>query len=407
MKIRTLIPLVDKSVSAWATEARLLRWLTLLWVLLGLVCLFSASYASADADFGNGLHYVIRQGIWLLAGLVCFGVLMNTPLRMVLKIADWGMLLVLGLVMLTLVPGLGTTVNGASRWLALGPLPILQPSELIKPFLVLQSARVFGQWEQIRPQTRWLWLGIFALLLGSILLQPNLSTAALCGMLLWLVAMAAGLPMVQLGGTAIAGFFLAVLSVSFRSYQRERIMSFLNPWADAAQTGYQLVQSLLAIASGGAFGQGYGMSQQKLDYLPIHFTDFIFSVYAEEFGLLGSLLLLLMLLAFATIGLRVALQATQRVHQLVAIGVVVLLVGQSLLNIGVATGALPTTGLPFPMFSYGGSSMIASLAAAGLLIRVARENASANTVLPFVKGRSRGSSRRPLLPSASRGDRSS
>jgi cell division protein FtsW len=407
VKIRPLFPLVDESVNAWATEARLLRWLTFLWVLLGLVCLFSASYASADADFGNGLYYVIRQGIWLLAGLVCFGVLVNTPLRMVLQIADWGMLLVLGLVMLTLVPGLGTTVNGASRWLALGPLPILQPSELIKPFLVLQSARVFGQWEQIRPPTRWLWLGIFALLLGSILLQPNLSTAALCGMLLWLVALAAGLPIVQLGGTAIAGFFLAVLSVSFRSYQRERIMSFLNPWADATQNGYQLVQSLLAVASGGALGQGYGMSQQKLDYLPIHFTDFIFSIYAEEFGLLGSLLLLLMLLAFATIGLRVALQATQRVHQLVAIGVVVLLVGQSLLNIGVATGALPTTGLPFPMFSYGGSSMIASLAASGLLIRVARENASANTVLPFVKGRSRGSSRRPSLPSASRGDRTS
>ncbi|MGG6293522.1 FtsW/RodA/SpoVE family cell cycle protein [Leptolyngbya sp. AN02str] len=411
VKVRDLFPLLDSSARDWVFEARLLRWLTFLWLFVGLVALFSASYAIADADFGDGLYYVERQLLWMLAGLVCFSILVNSPLKFILGVSDWLMLLVLGLILLTLVPGLGTTVNGATRWLAIGPLPILQPSELIKPFLVLQSARVFGHWTRLRPETRLTWLGIFTLLLVSILLQPNLSTAALCGMLLWLMALASGIPLTQLGGTALAGLLAALISVGLREYQRARIMSFLNPWADPTENGYQLIQSLLAVGSGGVFGQGFGMSQQKLFYLPIQFTDFIFSVFAEEFGLVGGVLLLTLLIAFAAVGLRVALKAQQGVHQLVAIGVVTLLVGQSLLNIGVATGALPTTGLPLPMFSYGGSSMIASLVSAALLIRVARESAGTNKVLPL-RDRTiptRTAQRNalpPARPNKQRGDRS-
>jgi len=372
----------DPSVQTWATAPRLLRWLTFLWLAVGLVVLFSASYAIADADSGNGFYYLERQLAWVFVGLVAFGLVVNTPLRYILGVADWLMLLGLGLVVLTLVPGFGMTVNGASRWLALGPLPILQPSELIKPFLILQSARVFGQWNWLKPRVRLSWLGLFTLLLASILLQPNLSTAALCGMLLWLVALAAGLPFRYLGGTAIAGLLAATISISIRDYQRERVLSFLNPWADPSENGYQLIQSLLAIGSGGMWGTGFGLSQQKLYYLPIHYTDFIFSVFAEEFGFFGCFLLLLLLATYATLGLWVAMKTQKPVHQLVATGAVVLLVGQSLLNVAVATGALPTTGLPFPLLSYGGSSMIASLVTAGLLIRVARESSEAQ-VLKF------------------------
>lgn len=380
MNFRSLVPLFNPSVESWALEARLLRWLTFLWLILGLVVLFSASYAIADEDFGNGLYYFQRQLVWVVVGLMGFGVLVSLPIRYVLGIADWLTLLCLGLILLTLLPGLGTTVNGASRWLSLGPLPILQPSELIKPFLVLQSARVFGRWEQLTVRSRLSWLGVFVVLLASILLQPNLSTAALCGMLMWLIALAAGLPYWQLGATAIAGLGTAMLSISLRDYQRERVMSFLNPWADPTQNGYQLIQSLLAVGSGGLWGTGFGLSQQKLFYLPIHYTDFIFAVFAEEFGFVGSLLLLTLLGIYAAVGLRVAMKARQPIHKLVAIGIVTLLIGQSLLNIAVATGALPTTGLPFPFFSYGGSSMIASLVSAALLVRIARESNEADVV---------------------------
>ncbi|KOP24738.1 cell division protein FtsW [Hapalosiphon sp. MRB220] len=385
MNLRRLIPLFDDSVSEWALEARLLRWLTLVWLFVGLIMLFSASYPVADVRQDDGLYYFKRQLLWVLVALIVFNIVVNLPLRKLVGISHWFIFLLLGLIFLTLVPGLGKKAFDASRWIALGPIPI-QPSELIKPFLVLQSARVFGQWEQLSWRVRLTWLGIFCLVILGILAQPNLSTTALCGMTIWLIALAAGLPYRYLGSTAVGGFLLAVLSISIKEYQRKRVMSFINPWADATGDGYQLVQSLLAVGSGGTWGAGFGLSQQKLFYLPIQDTDFIFAVFAEEFGFVGGVVLLLMLGLFATLGLIVALKTTHPIHRLVAIGVTILMVGQSLLHIGVATGALPTTGLPLPMFSYGGNSMLASLLAAGLLIRVARESSEAE-VIPLRRGR--------------------
>ena len=379
VNLRSFIPFFDPSVQEWSIEARLLRWLTFLWLFVGLVVLFSASYPVADSNFADGLYYFKRQVLWGIVGLVGFTIIVNTPLRYLLGTAHWWVMILLGLILATLIPGLGTTAGGATRWLSIGPIPI-QPSELIKPFLVLQSAKIFGNWDRLSWSVRLSWLGVFALMLVGILLQPNLSTTAFCGMTIWLIALAAGLPYLYLGGTAFAGILLATISISLQSYQRRRIMSFTNPWADAMGDGYQLVQSLLAIGSGGAWGSGFGLSQQKLFYLPIQYTDFIFAVFAEEFGFVGCLLLLLLLMTYATLSLIVAMKAQNILHRLVAIGVMILMVGQSLLNIGVAAGALPTTGLPLPLFSYGGNSMIASLVAAGLLIRVARESSEAEVL---------------------------
>ncbi|WP_199298345.1 FtsW/RodA/SpoVE family cell cycle protein [Trichocoleus sp. FACHB-40] len=392
VNLRQLVPFFNPAVQDWAIDARLLRWLTFLWLFIGLVVLFSASYPSGDAEYGDGLYYFKRQIISVMLGLLVFNVVVNFPLRHLLGIANWCVILLLGVIFVTLIPGVGTTTNGATRWIALGPFP-LQPSELIKPFLVLQSARIFGNWDRLTWRVRLTWLFIFCCVLLGIILQPNLSTTALCGMTLWLIALAAGLPFSYLGGTALGGLLLATISISVKEYQRRRVMSFLNPWADPMQDGYQLVQSLLAVGSGGTWGSGFGLSQQKLFYLPIQYTDFIFAVYAEEFGFAGSLLLIVLLMAYATLALMVAMRAKTPIHRLVAIGTMVLMVGQSLLNIGVATGVLPTTGLPLPLFSYGGNSMIASLMAAGLLIRVARESSEAEVVplqgRRFVQGRSR------------------
>lgn len=379
MNLRRFIPLFDDSVSSWSLEARLLRWLTLVWLFIGLVMLFSASYAVAEGREHDGLYYFKRQLIWVFVALIVFNIIVYSPIRRILGLSHWFVILLLGLIFVTLIPGVGTNANGATRWIPLGPVPI-QPSELIKPFLVLQSARVFGQWERISWGIRLSWLVVFVLVLLGILGQPNLSTTALCGMTIWLIALASGLPYKYLGGTAIGGVLLAVLSISVKEYQRKRVMSFLNPWADAQGNGYQLVQSLLAVGSGEFWGAGFGRSQQKLFYLPIQDTDFIFAVFAEEFGFIGSMVLLLVLALYATLGLIVALKTKQAVPRLVAIGVTVLMVGQSLLHIGVTTGALPTTGLPLPLFSYGGNSMIASLMSAALLIRVARESSEAEVV---------------------------
>ncbi len=367
-----IIPIFDPDVKNWSAEARLLRWMTFLWLLVGLVVLFSASYALADSRFDNGLYYFIRQLIWLWIGLIGFNFLVRLPIEKLLKIAPWMILLVLGLILITLIPGLGANINGATRWIKIGPI-LLQPSEFMKPFLVLQGAAVFGGWPRLNVNQRLTWIAIFGLILAGILLQPNLSTTALCGITLWLIALASGLPLSYMTSSALLGLTMAVVSVTFREYQRKRILSFLDPWQDPRGDGYQLVQSLLAIGSGGTTGSGYGLSQQKLFYLPFPDTDFIFAVFGEEFGFIGGILLLIMLFLYATLALIVAVKCRHRIKKLVAIGAMVILIGQSLLNIGVATGSLPTTGLPFPLFSYGGSSSLASLFLAALLIRVARE----------------------------------
>jgi cell division protein FtsW len=374
-----LIPIFDNSASSWGLEARLLRWLTLIWMFIGLVVLFSASYPVADERHGDGLYYFKRQIIWAIVSLIIFNIIVNLPLRKILGVSHWFLIFFLMLIFITLIPGLGKKAFDAARWIAIGPIPI-QPSELIKPFLVLQSATLFGQWEKRPWGIRLFWLGVFCLVLLGIIAQPNLSTTALCGMTIWFIALAAGIPYKYLGGTAVGGILLAIISISIKSYQRKRIMSFMNPWADATGDGYQLVQSLLAVGSGQTWGVGFGLSQQKLFYLPIQDTDFIFAIFSEEFGFIGSILLLLMLAIFATLGLIIAIKSKNLTSKLVAIGVIVIMVGQSLLHIGVTTGALPTTGLPLPMFSYGGNSMISSLVSSALLIRVARESSEAEVV---------------------------
>ena len=374
-----LIPFVSPQVRSWTWEARLLNWLTCVWLLIGLVTLVSASYSEGIVNNNDGLYILKRQLIGVTVGIIGFNFVTKQPLSKTIKISPLMVLIFLLLIFATLIPGLGKTTMGASRWIAIGPFS-LQPSELIKPFLVLQAAYLFSQWNKLQNKVRLVWLVIFALVLAGILKQPNLSTTGLCGMSLWLIAVAAELPLTQLAAVAGGGVGVASLSIALNPYQLERITSFLNPWLDYHNTGYQLIQSLLAIASGRATGVGFGLSQQKLSYLPISSTDFIFAVYAEEFGFIGCVLLLLLIIGYGTLALRVAIKCDRHISRLVAVGAMVFIVGQSLINIGVATGSLPTTGLPLPFFSYGINSIVASLLLAGLLVRVARESNTARII---------------------------
>ena len=362
---------------AWPAEARLLLALVALWSIIGLLVLTSASWWVAEREMGDGAFYVKRQLIWMAAswGLLWLGI--RNSLRRWLHLAPMALLVGCLLVAATLV--MGSTVNGASRWLVIGPIQ-LQPSELVKPFVVLQGAALFAHWKRIGSDQKLLWLGVFGGLILLILKQPNLSTAALTGLLLWLMALAAGVGLPLLLGAAAGGGTLGILSIAINEYQRLRVISFLDPWRDAQGDGYQLVQSLMAIGSGGLLGEGYGLSTQKLQYLPIQSTDFIFAVFAEEFGYVGSVVLLLFLLLFGFVGLRVALGCRSNQQRLIAIGCTTLLVGQSILNIAVATGAMPTTGLPLPLISYGGNSLMASLLVCGLLIRCSLEGSGLTEV---------------------------
>jgi cell division protein FtsW len=376
VNLRLLIPFFDPTVKDWSLTARLMRWLTFLWLAIGLFVLFSASYYQGEIDNKNGFSYFNRQIIFIVISLFIFNVIVHTPLQKILKVSHWILFGILILLLLVLT-GMGIKTNGATRWIGYGPIQI-QPSELIKPFLVLQGAKLFGRWQQYPMKVKVIWLGIFAIVLVAILKQPNLSTTSICAIGLWSIAFAAGLPLRYLAGTAIGAASVAVLSIVLNEYQQDRL-SFLNPWAPQYRygEGYQLIHSLLAIAPGGLWGKGFGMSIQKLGYLSEHHTDFIFAVFAEEFGLVGGVLLLLMIMTYATLGLFIASRSLHPVHRLVAVGTTTFIVIQSLINIGVAVGTFPTTGVPLPMFSYGGTSIIASLIQSALLIRVARESAIA------------------------------
>ena len=365
--------------SLWPAEARLLLGLTFLWSVFGLLVLTSASWFVADREMGDAAYYLKRQFIWLIASWGLLLLAIRTTMRRWLHLAAPGVLIGALLIAATLV--VGSTVNGASRWLVIGPLQI-QPTELIKPFIVLQGAVLFSHWRRIGNDQKLLWLGIFGAVILLILKQPNLSSAALMGLLLWLMALAGGLPLLLLLGSAGAGGLLGTASILMNEYQRLRVTSFLDPWRDQKGDGYQLVQSLLAIGSGGPLGQGFGLSTQKLQYLPIQTTDFIFAVFAEEFGYVGSVMLLLFLLVFGFVGLRIALSCRSNQHRLVAIGCTTLLVGQSILNIAVASGAMPTTGLPLPLISYGGNSLLSSLFTIGLLLRCSLETSGLETSRP-------------------------
>jgi cell division protein FtsW len=373
VNLRLLVPFFDPTVKDWSLTARLMRWLTFLWLTIGTIVLFSASYYHGAGEKKDGLFYFNRQIAFIFVSLLIFNAIVHAPLGKLLKMAHWILLGILGLLLLTVLTSLGHNTMGATRWIGIGPIQI-QPSELIKPFLVLQGAKLFGKWDQYSIKFRAVWLSVFAIVLLAILKQPNLSTTSLCAIGLWSIAFAAGLPLRQLAGTAVGGLLVAGISLLLNAYQRSRMLSFIDPWKSAQGDGFQLVQSLLAIGSGGIFGSGFGTSQQKLDYLPIQDTDFIFSVFAEEFGLIGGLLLLVMVMSYATLGLYIASRSQHPVHRLVAVGATAFIVIQALFNVGVAAGVLPTTGLPLPMFSYGGSSMVASLIQSALLIRVARES---------------------------------
>ena len=355
----------------WPSEAKILFILVGIWSILGICILGSSSWWVASREMGNWSYFLKKQIIWTIPGIGLFYFVLNTNIRSLLKFSRIIFYILFFLIFLTNITGL--TVNGSSRWLVIGNLR-LQPSELIKPFLILEASNLFAHWNLIKNDKKLITIFSFGLLILLILKQPNLSTASLTGILFWVMGLCGGVKLSSLCSFASLGFITGCISILNNEYQKLRVTSFINPWKDEQESGFQLVQSLLAIGSGGLFGQGFGLSIQKLQYLPFMYTDFIFAIFAEEFGLLGCTLFLGFLAVFSYISLRISLKCRNNYTKLVAIGCGVLLTGQSIMHIAVATGSMPTTGLPLPFISYGGNSLIASFFIAGMLLRCSLES---------------------------------
>ena len=355
----------------WPYEAKILVVLIGIWSILGICILGSSSWWVASREMGNWAYFLKKQIIWTIPGISVFYFVVNTKIRNLLKFSKIIFYILFFMIFLTNISGI--TVNGSSRWLALGNLR-LQPSELIKPFLILEASNLFAHWNLIKNDKKLISIISFCILILLILKQPNLSTASLTGMLFWVMGLCGGIKLSSLSSFASLGLITGCISILNNEYQKLRVTSFINPWKDQQESGFQLVQSLLAVGSGGLFGQGFGLSIQKLQYLPFMYTDFIFAIFAEEFGLLGCTLFLGFLAVFSLICLRISLKCRNNYTKLTAIGCGILLTGQSIMHIAVVTGSMPTTGLPLPFISYGGNSLIASFFIVGMLLRCSLES---------------------------------
>jgi cell division protein FtsW len=343
--------------------------------LLGLVMVVSASSVSALDTYGSSWYIAMRQAMWLgIGGGLCILVMRVDYHRW----RRWSLPALAGTVVLmalVLVPGVGVNVNGSSRWLGYGPLS-LQPSELAKITVLLFVADLLARRAAWMGDTRLTLVPVGVVFSGVamlLMLQPNLGTTLVLASIVFSVLYVAGTPLLSLIGVGFVGSLLAVGLALGASYRRARVWAFLDPWADPLNTGYQNIQSLVGIASGGLTGVGLGESRAKWGFLPYAHTDFIFAIIAEELGLLGALVVVGLFIALCVLGARTALLAPDRFGMLIAAGVTVWFGVQAFVNVGAVIGILPITGVPLPFVSYGGSSLVFSMIGAGLLLNVARQ----------------------------------
>jgi cell division protein FtsW len=341
----------------------------------GLVMILSASSVSSFTRYGSSFLFFKRQLVWAVLGVGAMFIASRIDYRR-WRSMGWIMLLVaFGGLVLVLHPAFGTRVGGASRWLGFGSIRV-QPSELAKLALLLVAADVCvrkqGKMTTLRELV--LPLGILSALVAAlIMLQPDLGTTLIIAMIVCVVIFVGGVPLPLLGTVGVMGGIGAIGLAFAEGYRRARLFSFLNPFRDPLNAGYQSVQSLIALGSGGLFGVGLGASRQKWLYVPNAHTDFIFAILGEEIGLFGTLIVIGLFVAFAYLGIRIARRAPDPFGRLVATGVTAWVVGQGIVNMGAVTGLLPITGVPLPLVSFGGSALVISLAGIGIMANIARQ----------------------------------
>ena len=344
-------------------------------MMCGLLTLFSATYYKA-VDQGDALLEVKKQLIGVGLGAFLMFLTSRIPYSFwqkprVVMLALTGSF---ALLVLVLIPGIGVYVNGSRRWLNITGLSF-QPSELAKIASVMYLASTLSF--RLKQVER-LWTGILPLLVIPaamfllILQQPNLSTAGSIMIVAVLMMLLAGAKWKHLSLMGVAGLAVGFAYAWVEPYRRERLLSFRNPFAQMSDEGYQLSQSLIAIGSGGLFGRGLGQGRQKFSYLPYPESDFIFAIIGEDFGLFGCCVVILLFVAFAVAGMRIALNCQDRYGCLLAAGITAMISVQAFINIGVVVGILPTTGLPLPFFSAGGTSISLLMAAVGILFNISR-----------------------------------
>jgi cell division protein FtsW len=362
-------------------ESSVLILVTLGLVAFGLVMVYSATSASAALANGDPAYYLKRQGVYAGLGLALMVVLSRVDFRALRALAP--ALVVTSLALLVAVLVLGRAANGARRWISFGPAAF-QPSELAKLALAIWAASYLAR--RRPPQTLaelWRPLGLLTVVFcGLILVEPDLGTAIGIVVMLAAMLLVAGTPSRTLGaGVGIAGT-LGLVAVWLEPYRRARLFSFLNPWQDAQGAGFQTVQAMIGLGSGGIFGVGLGQSVQKANYLPEAHTDMIFAIIGEELGLVGATAVIVAYCAFAYAGLKIALGCRDPFGKRLAAGLTAMVCGQAAINLAAVMGLAPLTGIPLPFVSYGGSSLVVALGCVGILLNIAGNAGAKSASVP-------------------------
>jgi cell division protein FtsW len=375
-------------------EAQLLTLVTLALVAFGLVMVYSATSAPAAIGQGDPSSYLKRQAIYALVGVALMIAASRTDFRLLRRLAP--LLVVTSFVLCAAVLVLGTPVNGARRWLSVGPA-VFQPSELAKLSLAVWAASYLTRrrppqtlGELFRP------LGLLAGIFCALLLaEPDLGTAIVLVVMLAAMLVAAGTPLRPLASAGAVVALVGLCAVWLEPYRRARVLSFLNPWDDAQGAGFQTVQAMIGLGSGGVFGVGLGEGVAKIFYLPEAHTDMILAVIGEELGLVGTAAVILAFATFAYVSLRIALGCRDPFGKRLACGLAALVCGQAAVNLAAVLGLAPLTGIPLPFVSYGGSNLVVALTSVGILLNIAGSRGRETEAEVRDRGRRDGRSRAP------------
>jgi cell division protein FtsW len=343
--------------------------------IVGLVMILSASAVQALSAYGSSWYFFERQLLWALVGAAAFFVSARVDYHHWRKLAVPLLVAAAVTLCIVLVPGVGIQVDGARRWLGSGSLRF-QPSEIAKLALLVYVADVMtrrgaavADWQRVLKPI----LVVTGVIGGLVLIEPDLDSAIVLALVVMAILIVGGIPMRKLFRLAMAGTAGVVIASLAEPYRRARVLAFLHPSHDASNTGYQIRQSLIALGSGGVDGVGLGAGRAKWMFLPNAHTDFIFAIIGEELGLVGCLLVLGLFVGFGLVGLRIARRAPDRFGTLLAAGVTAWVVGQAAINLGAVVAVLPVSGIPLPFLSAGGSALVFTMAAAGMLANIARQ----------------------------------
>ncbi|MFX4261415.1 putative lipid II flippase FtsW [Pelotomaculum propionicicum] len=340
---------------------------------IGVIMVLSASEYKTLIYYNDSFYYFKRQLLWSLLGLTAMFIMINFDYRRLQQYIMPFLAVSFISLMLVLVPGVGREVGGATRWIGIGPIPFA-PAELVKLSIIIFTAYGLSRGRERVKDIRGIAPYLIVLILagGLIMKQPDLGTTLSLAGIVIVMIFAAGASLKHLGSIALAGVLAVISAIILEPYRLKRFMAFRDPWADPQGAGFHIIQGLYAIGSGGLFGLGLGQSKQKFLYLPENHTDFIFAIIGEELGFIGATLVIMLFILFIWRGLKIAVTSQDPFASLLATGITAWVGVQAFMNIGVVTGSLPVTGIPLPFISFGGTSLLFTMAAVGILLNISR-----------------------------------